>query len=93
MIEANIRSQTVGPILGFIIAMTVIIGGIWLISQGKSTAGLTAIIVSVVSLAGVFVVGKIGQGKELAKKARAFMPPEGANPEEDAETGKLPTHH
>jgi hypothetical protein len=58
-----------GQIFGFIIAMTVIVGGFVLIFQGKDLTGISAIIASLVALAGVFVLGRRKQSTELEKKA------------------------
>ncbi len=68
VIDSNISAQKVGTILGFVIVMTTILGGIYLIHAGKETSGLTSIISALVALAGVFVYGKNRQNKELAEK-------------------------
>jgi uncharacterized membrane protein len=44
IVASNAFSQKVGLILGFVVAMTAIVGGIWLALQGKSGSGVTAII-------------------------------------------------
>jgi uncharacterized membrane protein len=72
VIDSNIAAQKLGTILGFIIAMTAIIGGIFLAYVGKETSGLASIITALVALAGVFVYGKIEQKKDLANKAKAL---------------------
>ena len=76
VVESNAFSQKVGLILGFVVAMTAIVGGIWLAGEGKSGSGVTAIIAALAALVGVFVYGKIEQRRELAEKAKAFSPPE-----------------
>ena len=53
--------------------MTAILGGIWLISIGKETTGLVAIVTAIASLVGVFVYGKSEQKKELEKKSQAMV--------------------
>jgi uncharacterized membrane protein len=68
VIEANAFSEKLGPILGFIIAMTAIIGGIWLISKGLKTEGLVAVLTAIAAPVGVFVFGKYQQQKELEAK-------------------------
>jgi uncharacterized membrane protein len=75
VVESNSFSQKVGLILGFVVAMTAIVGGIWLAHEGKSGSGVTAIIAALAALVGVFVYGKIEQRRELAEKAKAFSPP------------------
>jgi uncharacterized membrane protein len=71
-IDSNVNSQRLGTILGFIIAMTAIIGGIFLAYIGRETSGLTAIISALVGLAGVFVYSKSEQKKDLASKSQAI---------------------
>jgi uncharacterized membrane protein len=72
VIEGNLAVQKLGSILGFIIAMTTILGGIWLIGRGKSGYGLASIIASLASLVAVFVYGKHQQDKERAQRAEAL---------------------
>ncbi|MFZ3217718.1 MAG: DUF2335 domain-containing protein [Candidatus Acidiferrales bacterium] len=74
VIEANCRVQKTGPIYGFIICMTAILGGIYLVHSGKSAEGLASIITALSSVAVVFVVGKKKQEKELKDKASALVP-------------------
>jgi uncharacterized membrane protein len=69
VVESNTFSQKVGLLLGFVIAMTAIGGGIRLSLMGKGGAGLTSIISALAALVGVFIYGKIQQGKELTEKA------------------------
>lgn len=69
IIKANIKSQTRGAYFGFIVAMTAILGGIYLITIGKSASGLSAIVTSLVALATVFIFGKARQREELNQKA------------------------
>jgi uncharacterized membrane protein len=74
VIETNCRTQKTGPMFGFVICMTAILGGIYLIHDGKSGQGLAAIIAALTSLAVVFVVGKKKQERELAQKANTLVP-------------------
>lgn len=73
VVEAHCRSQQYGPIYGFVIAMTAIIGGVYLVVSGKETTGLVAIITTVGSLAAVFFYGRYEEKKELREKASAFV--------------------
>jgi uncharacterized membrane protein len=75
VIESNAFVQKVGPFLGFIIAMTAVVGGIFLILKGKDGYGLAAIITALASLAGVFIYGKKQQRKELDEKAEDLAQP------------------
>jgi len=79
VITSNISSQKLGVKLGFVIAMTAIVGGIGLALAGKSGAGLTSIIGALAALVGVFVYGKKHQGRELDEKAQALPSPPAAS--------------
>lgn len=72
VIKSNVQSQTRGSWFGFIIAMTAILGGIYLIKIGMHGEGLASIITSLVALASVFIYGKKKEGEELKKKADAL---------------------
>lgn len=74
VIEANCSTQRTGPVFGFIICMTAILGGVYLIHSGKSPEGLTSIISALASLATVFILGRRKQEKELKEKAAALVP-------------------
>lgn len=63
-----------GNNFGFVVAMTVVSGGMWLVHEGKSGSGLAAILTALASLVGVFVWSKHEQQKELAKKSEALIP-------------------
>jgi uncharacterized membrane protein len=69
VVEANCRVQKSGPIYGFVICMTAILGGVYLIRVGDNAYGLAAIISALASLAFVFVFGKRKQAKELKEKS------------------------
>ena len=75
VVASNAFVQKVGPFLGFIVAMTAVVGGIQLILRGRDGYGLAAIIAALASLAGVFIYGKSKQRKDLADKAEDFMRP------------------
>jgi len=73
VVDSNAFVQKLGPFLGFFVAVTAVIGGIFLILKGKDGYGLAAIIGALASLAGVFIYGKSKQKKELEEKAEAFV--------------------
>ncbi len=75
VIDSNVFVQKLGPFLGFIVAMTAVVGGIVMILNGKDGYGLAAIIGALASLTGVFIYGKQQQKKELDNKAEGFIPP------------------
>jgi uncharacterized membrane protein len=72
VIMSNVAAQKLGTILGFIVAMTVVLGGMWLVHDGKSVAGLASILTALASLVGVFLYSKHEQQKDLAKKTEAI---------------------
>jgi uncharacterized membrane protein len=80
IVQANISSQTRGSYFGFIVAMTAILGGIYLVIEGKDGQGLAAIITSLAALTTVFIIGKRQEQKELRSKsdaiAKRVKPPE-----------------
>src|ERR1035437_9947708 len=71
VVDGNVANQTRGSYFAFIICLIAIIGGVWLIHGGMNTAGLTSIIGSLATLAGVFVYSKHSQKKERQEKADA----------------------
>jgi uncharacterized membrane protein len=72
VIHSNVDAQRLGTILGFIVAMTVVIGGMYLVHEGKSVEGMAAILTALASLVGVFLYSKREQQKELEKKTEAL---------------------
>jgi len=68
VVGGNVFAQNVGMFLGFVVAMTSVIGGIWLASKGMPTYGLAAIISAIAAPAGVFVYAKHLQKEDLDKK-------------------------
>ncbi len=70
VVHSNIKAQQAGIRYGFVIAMTAIVGGIWLSSKGLSAVGLTSIISALAALVGVFIYGKFEQKKELKEKSK-----------------------
>jgi len=70
VVTGNVAAQTRGQWMGFILGLIAIGGGIGLIAYDKDTQGLTAIIGAFVSLAGVFVYGRIEQRREREQKRR-----------------------
>ena len=72
VIHSNVSAQRLGTVLGFIVAMTVVIGGMYLVHEGKSVEGMAAILTALASLVGVFLYSKREQQKELDKKTEAL---------------------
>jgi uncharacterized membrane protein len=76
VVDSNISAQKLGTVLGFIVAITTIIGGIWLIYVGKEAQGLASVLTALAALVGVFLYARRQQKKDLANKAGAFGPPQ-----------------
>jgi len=55
MVSSEIRSRNRGQFLGFLIAAITLIGGIWLVYEGKDWPGLVAILTPLIGLVGIFV--------------------------------------
>jgi len=72
VIAGNIDSQARGSHYAFIICLVTIVGGFVLIGMGKSVIGVSAIIGSLATLAGVFLVSKREQRKERVEKSTAL---------------------
>jgi uncharacterized membrane protein len=70
--DANSKRADRAQVLAFILSMTVILGGIFLIAIGKDTAGLGSIITSVVALVSVFIVSRF----KSPKKQKSEIPDE-----------------
>lgn len=76
VIESDISRSWAGLICGFILAMTIIIGGCVLVAQDHDGAGATIATVGVASLVSVFVYGTSQRWQELQKKAKRVPAPE-----------------
>jgi len=72
VVDGNVANQTRGSYFAFILAFTAILGGFFLIHEGRSAQGLAAIITSVVGLVSVFIYAKSEQRKERLEKASAL---------------------
>jgi uncharacterized membrane protein len=72
VIDGNIRSQRRGQTQAFILALVVILGGIYLMATGKSGWGFAAIITSLTSLVSIFAIGRRQQGNERVEKSNAL---------------------
>ena len=69
VINGNVASQTRASYFAFIVLLSAILGGIFLLHEGKSIVGLSTIITSVGGVAGIFFYSKREQRKERAEKA------------------------
>ena len=57
-----------GLVAGWSIGMISVIGGVWIISIGKSAEGLATLVGSLGSLVGIYIYGKHSTRKELERK-------------------------
>lgn len=64
-----VRSLGTGHILGFIVAMTIVIGSFLLILDGHTDQGAAGIIATLVTIVGVFVYSDVTRRRERSKKA------------------------
>jgi len=67
VIDRESRRSDSGLRLGFVLAMTMSIGGMYLIGQGHSLEGLIGTLVPTVSLVSVFVYAQRTRKEELAR--------------------------
>lgn len=69
-IDADIGSEKRGQIFAFIIAGLAVVGSFYLIATGKDRWGIGTFITTFASLVSVFIVGKVKQSRELARKRK-----------------------
>jgi uncharacterized membrane protein len=69
VIRANTFVQIFGAIAAFIIGLTAIAGGLYLVYVGKGLEGFGAFFGGLASLVGVYFYGKKKQTEDLGKKA------------------------
>lgn len=72
VISSNITGERLGTVLGFILAMTALVGGFYLIATGHGSVGIASIISSLAIPAGAFAYGKYQQRQERAEKVQPF---------------------
>ena len=72
VVAGNVASQARGSRYAFIICLVTIVGGFVLIGMGKSVYGISAVVGSLATLAGVFVIAKIEQRKERVEKSNVL---------------------
>jgi uncharacterized membrane protein len=71
-IKGDLRLRQFGQMLGFVIAMTVIIGGFILVGMGRPITGMVSILVALTSLVGLFLYSRRAGGEELEEKRAAL---------------------
>jgi uncharacterized membrane protein len=73
VVDGNVASQTRGSYFAFVLLLVTIVGGFYLLHEGKSIVGLAAIVTAVGGAAGVFFYSKHEQKKERIAKTE-MMP-------------------
>jgi uncharacterized membrane protein len=72
VIDSNCANETRAQWFAFILALVVIVGGVYLLAMGKSVQGFSAIILAVGSLAGALIYGRTEQRKERSRKLQSL---------------------
>jgi hypothetical protein len=72
IVQANISSQSRASWFAFCIVVITVLGGFWLIHEGKNIAGMASILVPLGGVIGVFFYSKREQGKERTAKSQAL---------------------
>jgi uncharacterized membrane protein len=73
VVAGNVTSQARGSLYAFILCLVTIVGGFVLVGMGKSVIGVSSIVGSLATLAGVFILSKREQGKERSQKQDALL--------------------
>jgi uncharacterized membrane protein len=73
VVAGNVASQARGSHYAFIICLVTIVGGFVLIGMGKNILGISAVIGSLATLAGVFIIARREQKKERVEKQDALV--------------------
>ena len=68
VVESNVKMEGRGQVLGFIIAMTALIGGIYIMALGESLWGAAMAIAAVTGLSGLFIWTRREKKRELSGK-------------------------
>jgi uncharacterized membrane protein len=73
VVAGNVASQARGSLYAFILCLVTIVGGFVLVGMGKSVIGVSFIVGSLATLAGVFILTRREQGKERDQKQDALL--------------------
>ena len=73
-VEGDVRSQTRGQWMAFILALVILLGGFLLIYLNKDVLGTVFIGSDIAATVGIFIYGKRDQRQQLRRKAEAVMP-------------------
>jgi len=70
VIQSDIWMERLGLGAGFVLAMTLALGGIWLVSEGKEITGLAMLVSQIVLLVGAFFYAKRLRQRELDERKK-----------------------
>lgn len=73
-VEGNVRSQSRGQWMAFILALVILLGGFLLIYLNKDVLGTVFIGSDIATTVGIFIYGKRDQKQQLRRKAEAVTP-------------------
>lgn len=68
VVTGNLVAQKMGIVAATVLALAITGGGVWLVHDGKSLEGMSALIAAIGSLVGIFIYGSRRQIDEQAKK-------------------------
>jgi purine-cytosine permease-like protein len=74
-ITANIKGQTRGQYLAFVLAFIVSVGGIFLLATGHGVEGLVALLTPLAGLVGLFLIARSRAKKEAESSKASRKPP------------------
>src|SRR5438270_668039 len=72
-VHADIGNEKRGQVLAFIIALVLFLGGVTIVWQGKSVAGITLMLAEIATLAGLFIYGKESKTRELERRRQELL--------------------
>lgn len=75
VIEGDNFRATAGLFVAAVLAMAFIVGGIYLLANDKGAAGITALGIAVVGIAGAFYITRKDKKEQLQEKAEAVPTP------------------
>ena len=75
VVAGNLAAERRGQVSALVLTLVAIVGGVWLIYQGKDAGGLTAIISALAGLVVAFVYGRRKDAEERRRKRADFASP------------------
>lgn len=73
VVGGGVSAEQRGQWMGFVVAMSALGGGFWLISQGQPAWGIALVVADLAAFAGVFVYGRRSQTQERERKFHRFV--------------------